>query len=323
MRPRRLHLASVIFSLVVILAVGAIAWAATHNKSTGDGIGSAKDQAAARTTLQTGLQLPAGLVRDPTFTACGFTVDACLTGSTSVATTLAALTAAVHSAGGSLPSSCSAVVSGAGASGTAGPRFTCLVEGELHGTTVLFMLGDGWLLPGHPTPRTAVLVTVEKSTPPTPPHQTGAPATAADVAALLPSTWASAPQSCAGGSTPPAPSPATSAVASTPPSAAPSLLTTSAPLPPCSQSALTINVSVHLPLATAATQLSALALAKGFRLDGKPCIAGSTPTSCGVWGERINSGTQELFVATLTDDGRGNTTGTLAVTQQSALAQQS
>jgi len=58
-------------------------------------------------------------------------------------------------------------------------------------------------------------------------------------------------------------------------------------------------------------------LAKGFRLDGRPCIAGSTPTSCGVWGERISAGVQELFVATLTDDAHGNTTGTLAVTEQS------
>jgi hypothetical protein len=36
-----------------------------------------------------------------------------------------------------------------------------------------------------------------------------------------------------------------------------------------------------------------------------------------VWGERISAGVQNLFVATLTDDGQGNTTGTLAMTQQS------
>jgi hypothetical protein len=99
------------------------------------------------------------------------------------------------------------------------------------------------------------------------------------------------------------------------------LLTTSPPLPPCSQSALTVNVSVHLALDAASSQLATLALSKGFRLDGKPCIAGSTPTSCGVWGERISSGVQELFVATLTDDGRGDTTGTLAVTDASLQPQ--
>jgi hypothetical protein len=36
-----------------------------------------------------------------------------------------------------------------------------------------------------------------------------------------------------------------------------------------------------------------------------------------VWGERIAAGVQDLFVATLTDDGHGNTTGTLAMTEQS------
>jgi hypothetical protein len=40
-----------------------------------------------------------------------------------------------------------------------------------------------------------------------------------------------------------------------------------------------------------------------------------------VWGERISSGVQQLFVATLTDDGRGNTTGTLSVTDQSVPPQ--
>ena len=311
------RLASLIFSLVVVLAVGALAWGATHGKSTGDGIGSAKDQAAARTTLQTGLKLPASLVRDPTFTACGGAADACLTGSTSVATTLEALTAVVHAAGGSLPSTCSAVVS-AGASSV--PRFTCLVQGELDGTAVLFLLGDGWLLPGHPTPRTAIVVTVEKPNPTSPTRQPGVAAKAADAASLLPTTWASAPQLCAGGATSPAPS----ATAFASPSAAPStppVLATAPPLPPCTPNAITLNIGVHLALSSAASQLSTLALSKGFRIDGRPCIAGSTPTSCGVWGERISSGVQQLFVATLTDDGRGNTTGTLSVTDQSVPPQ--
>ena len=201
MRPR---LASLIFSLVVVLAVGAIAWGATHGKSTGNVIGSAKDQAAARTTLQTGLTLSGGLVRDPTFTACGNIGDACLTGNTGIATTLAALATVVHSAGGSLPDVCSAAITGGG---TAGPKFTCIVEGRLHGTSVLFLLGDGWSLPGRPTPRTAVLANVEKNDPKTPTRPPGTPATPADAAALLPPTWARAPLPCAGGATPSAPSP--------------------------------------------------------------------------------------------------------------------
>jgi hypothetical protein len=65
-------------------------------------------------------------------------------------------------------------------------------------------------------------------------------------------------------------------------------------------------------------------LSKGFRLDGKPCIVTATPTatSCGVWGERISGDVQQLFVAALTDDGRGNTIGTLAVTEQKTSTQQ-
>jgi hypothetical protein len=317
--PRGPRFASLIFSLVVVLAAGALAWGATRGKSSGDGIGSAKDQAAARTTLQTGLQLPAGIVRDPSFTACGNTADACLTGSTSLATTLAALTTVVHAAGGSLPNVCSAAITGGG---TAGPKFTCVVEGRLHGTSVLFLLGEGWSLPGHPTPRTAVLVTVEKSNPTTPTRLPGTPATAAEAAALLPPSWARAPQPCAGAATPSPTSPAASAPSASATTSAPPLVPTAPPLPACSPSAITLNISVHQALSAASSQLSALALSKGFRLDGKPCIAGSTETSCGIWGERISSGVQQLFVATLTDDGRGDTTGTLAVTEQKTPSQQ-
>ena len=316
MRPR---LASLIFSLIVVLAVGALAWGATHGKAAGNGIGSGKDQAAARTTLQTGLKLSGGLVRDPTFTACGNTGDACLTGSTSLPTTLAALSTVVHAAGGSLPTVCSAPPAGAG---TTGPTFTCVVEGKLHGTPVLFLLGDGWSLPGPPAPRTAVLASVERSDPKSPTRPPATPATTADAAALLPPTWARAPQPCAGAATSSVPSPAASTPSPSGTTSAAPLLPTSPPLPACSPSAITLNISVHSALSAASSQLSALALSKGFRLDGKPCIAGATATSCGIWGERISGGVQQLFVATLTDDGRGDTTGTLAVTEQKTPTQQ-
>ena len=308
MRLRRgPQFASVIFALVVVLAVGALAWGATHSSSQGGGVGSAKDQAAARTTLAA-LKLPAGFARDPSFTACGNTADACLTNHADVAQTLTSLTTIMRSAGGSLPGTCSASITSTSA--TAGPRFTCGVQGRLHGATVFFLLGDGWSLPGTPTPRTAVIGTViSGTTPPVAPTRDRGPGTAADVASLLPPTWARAPQPCASGSAPPAPAPASS----TP--SAPVLVTTP-PLPACAATALTDNVSVHLALADAAAQLSKLALGQGFRLDGHPCIAGSTPTSCGVWGERITAGVQQLFVAALTDDGRGDTVGTLAITRQ-------
>lgn len=311
-RRRGPQLASLTFTLIVVLAVGALAWGATHNKSTGHGLGSATDQAAARTALTTGLQLPAGLARDSTFTACGSVADACLTGSASVASTLTVLTTVIHSAGGSLPGTCTTAAGGAPA--TAVPRFTCAVQGELHGATVVFLLGDGWLLPGHPTPRTAVVASVLTSTgAPLPIHHAALPTSAPDPAAFLPTTWVSAAQPCTAAPASLAPS----SVASPSASSAPLSLTTSTPLPACTPNATTITVGVHLDLAPASAQLSALALAKGFRLDGRPCIAGSTPTSCGVWGERISAGVQELFVATLTDDAHGNTTGTLAVTEQS------
>jgi len=317
MRPR---LASLILGLVVLLAVGALAWGAMHGKATGNGIGSANDQAAARKTLQTGLQLSGGLVRDPTFTACGGSADACLTGSTSVPTTLAALSTVVNAAGGSLPNVCSAPPAGAG---TTGPTFTCVVEGKLHGTPVLFLLGDGWSLPGHPAPRTAVLVNVEKNNPTSPARSAATPASAADAGALLPPMWARAPQPCAGAATSPPPSSAASAPSGSATSSGAPLLSTSPPLPACSTSAITLNISVHSALSAASSQLSALALSKGFRLDGKPCIAGSTATSCGIWGEHISAGAQQLFVAALTDDGRGDTIGTLAVTEQKVPAPQS
>ena len=75
---------------------------------------------------------------------------------------------------------------------------------------------------------------------------------------------------------------------------------------------------VQTKLSDAETQFSTFARSQGFRLDGHPCIAGATDTTCGIWGERMSGGVEELFVATLNDDGRGNTTGTLAVSEAAA-----
>src|SRR5664279_3604058 len=98
--------ASATFAIVVVFAVGALAWGATHSRSAGHGLGSVKQQAAAHTTLLTGLTLPTGLANDRTATACGGRSDACLTGSTNVTGTLASLRAVLKAAGGSLDQVC-------------------------------------------------------------------------------------------------------------------------------------------------------------------------------------------------------------------------
>ena len=98
--------AAATFAIVVVLAVGAVAWGATHSNSAGHGLGSVKQQAAARTTLLTGLELPSGLAIDRTTTACGGRSDACLTASANVANTLVSLRAVLKTAGGTLDQFC-------------------------------------------------------------------------------------------------------------------------------------------------------------------------------------------------------------------------
>lgn len=325
MRPRRgPQFASAAFALIVVLAVGAVTWGVTHSSSRGRGFGSAKDRAAARTSLLA-LTLPSGFARDLSFTACGDIADACLTAHGDIAQTLASLTTIMHSAGGSLPAVCSAFdaavataldkIAASNGVTTASTRFTCTVDGRLHGARVIFELGSGWWLPGSPTPRTAVMVMVDDASPlPSPPAPE--PGTEADAASLLPTAWASEPQPCAGGPTPPASAAASSVPASSAATPSTPVLITAPPLPACAARAFTDNVSVRVALADAASQLAKVALGDGFRLDGHPCIAGATPTTCVVRGERISAGLQQRFVATLTDDGRGDTVGTLTTQSQ-------
>jgi hypothetical protein len=80
----------------------------------------------------------------------------------------------------------------------------------------------------------------------------------------------------------------------------------------------TVGVAAPVAVPDAARQLSANALAQGFRLDGKPCVTDPTIKGCGVWGERISaSGVQTLLVATLNDNGHGYMIGTVSLTDQS------
>jgi hypothetical protein len=297
--------AAATFAIVVVLAIGALAWGATHTKSTGHGLGSVKQQAAARTTLLTGLTLPAGLAIDRTTTACGGRSDACLTGSANVAGTLVSLRGVLKAAGGSLDQFCTHAQPAANPSGVdtaaAPPRFTCAVNGRLDGALLVILLGDGWLLPGHPTPRTAVLIDVPVATanPPAVVHAP-LPSAAPNAGPLLPAGWTSAPQPC-GTATPGAGQPI---------------------LPPCSAHSTTLTVSAPVAPTAAGSQLSALALAQGFRLDGRPCVPDSVFQGCQVWGERVTGTTastrvQHAMVALLRDDGQGRTTGTLTLADQS------
>lgn len=296
--------ASATFAIVVVFAVGALVWGATHTDSAGHGLGSVKQQAAARATLLTGLALPAGLAIDRTATACGGRSDACLTGTANVTGTLSSLRAVLKAAGGTLDQVCTtAPVPNSSALDTAAapPRFTCAVNGRLDGALLVVLLGDGWLLPGHPTPRTAVLIDVPVTTanPPAVIHAT-LPSAAPSAGLLLPAGWASAPQPCG----------------SATPAAGQSVL------PPCTPHSTTLTISAPVAPAAAGSQLSALALAQGFRLDGRPCVLDPAFQGCQVWGERVTGTTasarvQHAMVALLRDDGQGHTTGTLTLADQS------
>lgn len=303
-RSRGSGTASAAFAIVVVLAVGALAWGATHSHSAGHGLGSVDQQAAARTTLLTGLSLPTGLARDPTSTACGVAGDVCVTSSANVAGTLISLGALLHAAGGSLDQVCrtaaAAPNSAAVDTAAAPPRFTCAVGGRLDGASLVVLLGDGWLLPGHPTPRTAVLIDVPTSNAPPAVVHAALPAAAPSAALLLPTGWATAPQPC-GSATPSAGQPV---------------------LPPCSPNSTTLSISAAAAPAAAGSQLSVTALSQGFRLDGRPCVPDAAFQGCQVWGERVTGTTastrvQRTIVALLRDDGQGHTIGTLTLADQS------
>lgn len=315
--PRGPHLASVTFGLVIVLAAGALAWGASHDGSAQHGFGSTDQQAAARRALATSLQLPAGLAFDRTFSSCGGTGDECVTGTAGIAGTLTSLGDAFRSAGGSLGHACATIA--AQPSSTAGtlPTFTCTVEGRLDGAWVLVMLGEGWMLPGHPTPRTAALVVVESaSADALTVTNAPLPSSPPNLAQLLPSGWTSVSQACAvaatGSASPTAPVTAASAVASA--SVAQPVL------PACEAHSTTVTVSAPVAMMKAATQLAAVALTSGFRLDGTPCTDHPGFQGCQLVGERRHTDESGLLVnilvATLHDDGNGKTTGTVSMSDQ-------
>jgi hypothetical protein len=321
MRRRRVpHVASVTFCLVLALAVVALSWGATHTNSSSHGLGTPAQQAAARNTLATGLVLPSGLARDETFTACGTTGAACLTSTADVAQTLASLATVLEAAGGSIGSTCTVGPVASAPAGVVTPTFSCAVEGRLDGAWLLVLLGSGWQLPpspSQPAPRTAVLVGVETASAHAPylTHTT-LPDALPNAGPLLPANWVSAVQPC----TPATPVlvPATSQTA-TPATATPTPAVSPGPiLPTCTPHMATIEVAAPVAVLDAGRAFAATALAAGFRLDGRPCVADPALKGCGVWGERMAaSGVQTLLVATLQDSGHGYMTGTVSLTDLS------
>ena len=308
----------------MVLAVGALAWGATHGSSKGGGLGSAKDQAAARTSLAA-LTLPSGFARDPSFTACGNIADACLTAHGDTAQTLASLTTIVHSAGGTLPDNCSASI-------------TCDVRyrwPEVHlwrprqaARCVGVLPARRWVVATRDPDaencrardgrhrrrhRRSRPLTIRKAGFRGGRGVLGAdrrgPARRSRAPVDLPRLSQRRASSAPAASTPSPPA----AANSTP------VLVTTPPLPACAATALTDNVSVHLALADAAAQL--VGPCAWPRLPPRRASVHSRARRRQVvWfgASASAAGVQQLFVATLTDDGRGNTVGTLAVTTQSA-----
>jgi hypothetical protein len=294
----------VIFSLVVVLAAGALVWGATHDGSAKHGYGSVAQQTAARQALGT-LQLPAGLSRDTTFTACGMPGDACLTSSADIAGTVKRLRDAVRTAGGSLATKCAPVAPAAElviTAGTPPPTFTCIVEGHLHGAWFGVVLGDRWSLPGSPAPRTAAQIAVETKDAPAEAHP-ALPTSRPDPMLVLPKGWTATPDPCGQ-------QPSSSAG----PSSSTGVVT---PLDPCPLHRLTLRVSAPVSPLTGASSLTTNLLGLGFRLDGKPCMTVTPTHTCVVTGEIRSDGSadgrMQFVVATLKGDADGHMTGLLTL----------
>jgi hypothetical protein len=307
--PRGPHLVSIVFGLVLALAVGAVVWGVTHDGSVKHGFGTSAQQVAARDALAIKLR-PASMTRDNTFTACGMPGDDCLTSTTTIASTLTALGVAFRAAGGSLAHKCSVIPVPPPDDGPVVPTFSCLAEGRLAGGWVIVHLGDGWLLPGSPTPRTAALIAVE--TPPTDVTHASLPSTRPKMPNWLPSGWTIIPDACN--------DPASPTASPTPlPSAVPTGTVTLAPqplaLPDCDPHALTITVRAPVSVTVAGNALVRAASSQGYRLDGLPCVAYKSFAGCQVQGSRRDVGNAGSvvhdLVARLTPDSGGHMTGHL------------
>ena len=315
--PRGPHLVSIAFGLVLALAVGAVAWGVTHDGSVKHGFGTSAQQVAARQALALKLPLPSMMTRDKTFTACGMPGDDCLTSTATIAGTLTALGGAFHTAGGSLAHKCRASAAPPTDDGPVVPTFSCGVEGRLAGGWVIVLLGDGWLFPGSPTPKTAALILVEA--PITDVSHASLPSTRPGMPNWLPNGWTIIPDACNDPNASPSASPAPLPAAV--PTGTVTLPPQPIPLPDCDPHATTLTVRAPVSRPVAANALAKAALSAGYRLDGLPCVAYKSFAGCLLSGDRRETGNAgsvvHTMIARLTAGPNGQMTGHLTLTDLS------
>jgi hypothetical protein len=318
--PRGPHLVSIVFGLVLALAVGAVAWGVTHDGSVKHGFGTSAQQVAARQALALKLPLPSMMTRDKTFTACGMPGDDCLTSTTTIAATLTSLGVAFHTAGGSLARKCTVITVPTAGDGPVVPAFSCLVEGRLAGGWVIVALGDGWLLPGSPTPKTAALIEVE--TPATDVNHASLPSSRPDLPNWLPGDWTIAAEACKDPKAPPASAaPSATPLPTVPPTSTVTLPPVLPALPDCEPHATTIAISAPVGIPVAAKDLAKAASSMGYRLDGLPCVSYKGFVGCQVQGSKRDAGNAgavvHTLIARLTADANHQMTGYLTLTDLS------
>jgi len=172
------------------------------------------------------------------------------------------------------------------------PIYECAIEGKLKGAWVDLALGSGWWLPGKPQPRTAVLVVVETKTAATgtTPAVTHAtlPSTPPDITGFIPAGWTVSPTVCD--------------VA-------------------CPANTTGAVISTTGTLTATAADIARAAMAKGFRIEGKPCKQEPALRGCEIQADRRENGTlgglTTVLDVTLAASAGGHVGGTLSLTDQS------
>jgi hypothetical protein len=286
----RPQLASIVLVTVILFALTGLAWGVLHDGSAPRNYGSATQQDAARAALLS--NLPIGLRADPTFTACGSSGDACVTSASSVDDTVSELRTAFAADGGHLDRTCTPNPAIKPGVAQPVPLPECAIEGKLKGAWVDLGLGSGWWLPGKPQPRTAVLMVVETKpaavgTTPVVTHAT-LPTAPPDITGLIPAGWTVSTAACD--------------------------IT-------CPVNTSSAVITATGTLTAKATEIAQAALAKGFRIEGKPCKQEHVLQGCEIQADRRENGTAgslyTVMDVTLAAGAGGKVGGTFSLTDQS------